>query len=103
MCIVSITLSAVISEPVTILWGKIGLFHRWKPSISVYYWRLYGACDIYHMCHFKIAKAIFLNIPVPQNEMLIMNKKDPRVETTADHDKRVNESEVTSKNNSYHE
>ena len=58
-------------------------------------------CIIY-VLNFKIARTIFSSIPVPQNEMFIMNKKNSDCtnhhhDATVEQDKSVQESEVPSK------
>ena len=130
LCIISITMSSVISAPVAILWGKqTYIYEQTHQNITVTICEKSGyftdgnlpflfitgaymtpvaciICTIY-ILNFKIARAIFLSIPVPRNETFILDKRNSdctshQVDNTVDHDKDVHKSEVPMENNYYH-
>ena len=130
LCVISITMSAVISAPVVVLWGKQGYIYEEKyQNITVticeksgyfidgnlpflfitgaYMAPVAGIICFIYVLNFKIARTIFSSIPVPQNEMFIMNKKNSDCtnhhhDATAEQDNHVQASDVPSKNNSSH-
>ena len=130
LCVISITMSAVISAPVAVLWGKQRyIYEKRYQNITVTICEKSGyfidgnlpflfitgayiapvACIIciIYVLNFKIARTIFSSIPIPQKKMFIMNKKSSDCtnhhhDATVEQDKKVQESDVPSENNSSH-
>ena len=129
-CVISITVSAVISAPVVVLWGKQGYIYKGKyQNITVTICEKSGnfidgklpflfitgaymapvACFIciIYVLNFKIARTIFSSIPVAHNEMFILHRKNSDCtnhhhDATVEQDKNVLGSDVQSENNSSH-